>query len=179
VQFRQVLAILLGLAIFSAESAMAANSRDVARAKNVGAMGECNRCDLSGANLENGFFQRGVLIEANMSGANLNGANLAGAQLNRANLSNATLHYANLSGTRLEGADLRGADFSNAWLNWAWLNGAQLDGANFTNAIFIGVQIQGADLSKTIGLTKEQVGRACADSTTKFPPGLRASYCRM
>jgi uncharacterized protein YjbI with pentapeptide repeats len=79
----------------------------------------------------------------------------------------------------MEGADLRGADFSNAWRNWAWLTGAKLDGANFTNAIFIGVQIQGTDLSRTIGLTKEQVGRACADAETKFPPGLRASYCRM
>jgi uncharacterized protein YjbI with pentapeptide repeats len=179
VYLRQVLAVILGLAILSAEGAFAANSRDVARARNVGAMGECNRCDLSGANFENGFFQLAVLIDANLSGANLNGANLAGAQLNNANLSNATLHFANLSGARLEGADLRGADFSNAWLNWAWLNGAKLDGANFTNAIFIGVQIQGADLSKTIGLTKEQVGRACGDAETKFPPGLRASYCRM
>jgi len=176
---RQVLAALLVLASFSAESALAANSRDVARAKNVGAMGECNRCDLSGANLENGFFQLAVLIDANLSGANLNGANLAGAQLNNANLTNATLHFANLSGARLEGADLRGADFSNAWLNWAWLNGAKLDGANFTNAVFIGVQIQGTDLSKTIGLTKEQVGRACGDAETKLPPGMRASYCRM
>lgn len=176
---RQVLAVLLALASFSAGSALAANSRDVARAKNVAAMGECNRCDLSGANLENGFFQLAVLIEANLSGANLKGANLAGAQLNNANLSNATLHFANLSGARMEGADLRGADFSNAWLNWAWLVGAQLDGANFTNAVFIGVQIQGADLSKTIGLTKEQVGRACADAQTKLPPGMHASYCRM
>lgn len=176
---RLFLVLLIALAGVTAENAFAANSRDVARAKNVGAMGECNRCDLSGANLENGFFQLAVLIDANLSGANLNGANLAGAQLNNANLSKATFHFANLSGARLEGADLRGADFSNAWLNWAWLNGAKLDGANFTNAIFIGVQIQGADLSKTIGLTKEQVGRACADAETKFPPGLRASYCRM
>lgn len=176
---RLFLVLLIALAGVTAGNAIAANSRDVARAKNVGAMGECNRCDLSGANLENGFFQLAVLIDANLSGANLNGANLAGAQLNNANLSNASFHFANLSGARLEGADLRGADFSNAWLNWAWLNGAKLDGANFTNAIFIGVQIQGADLSKTIGLTKEQVGRACADAETKFPPGLRASYCRM
>lgn len=174
-----VLVSVLALSGFLTEAASAANARDVARAKNVGAMGECNRCDLSGANLENGFFQLGVLIEANLSGANLKGANLAGAQLNRADLRNATLHYANLSGARLEGADLRGADFSNAWLNWAWLVGAKLDGANFTNAVFIGVQIQGTDLSRTIGLTQEQVGRACADAETKLPPGMRIAYCRM
>lgn len=176
---RQILVLVLVFSGLAAESAVAANSRDLARAKDVGSMGECNRCDLSGANLENGFFQLGVLIEANLSGANLNGANLAGAQMNRSDLRNATLHYANLSGARLEGADLRGADFSNAWLNWAWLQGAKLDGANFTNAVFIGVQIQGTDLSKTIGLTKEQVGRACADAQTKLPPGLRGAYCRM
>lgn len=174
-----LLVSLLVLVALSVDASNAANSRDVARAKNVGAMGECNRCDLSGANLENGFFQLGVLIEANLSGTNLNGANLAGAQLNRADMRKATLHYANLSGARMEGADLRGADFSNAWLNWAWLVGANLEGANFTNAVFIGVQIQGTDLSRTIGLTQEQVGRACADAQTRLPAGLRVAYCRM
>lgn len=163
---------------FSLDTAISANSKDVARVKDVSRLGECNRCDLSNANFENGFFQLAVLNEVNFSGSNLNGANLAGAQLNKADLRNTTLRYANLSGARLEGADLRGADFSNAWLNWSWLVGAKLDGANFTNTIFIGVQMQDTDLSKVKGLTQEQVSRACATSQTKLPSGMRISYCQ-
>jgi uncharacterized protein YjbI with pentapeptide repeats len=170
-------AIGLLLALSCAVPAVAANSKDVARAKNTGQLGECTRCDLSGANLENGFFQLAVLNEANISSANLNGANLAGAQLNNANMRNATLVYANLSGARMEGADLRGADLSQAWLNWAWFAGAKLDGVNFTNAKMIGAQLQGADLSKAIGLTKSQLDQACGDSQTKLPPGMKAPFC--
>jgi uncharacterized protein YjbI with pentapeptide repeats len=161
----------------TSQASWAANKKDLARAKDVSRLGECNGCDLSNANLENGFFQLAVLIDANLSGSNLNGANLAGAQLNNANLSNATLVFANLSGARLDGADLRGADLTSAWLNWAWLKDAKLDGANFTRAKFVGTQIQGVDLSKVIGLTQEQVSKSCATRDTKLPQGLRISYC--
>jgi uncharacterized protein YjbI with pentapeptide repeats len=158
--------------------ALAANSRDVARARDTSGIPQCNRCDLSGADLENGFFQLAVLIDANLSGAKLDGANLAGAQLNGANLSKASLRYANLSGARLEGADLRGADLSHTWLNWTWLVGANLEGANLTNAVFVGTQIQSTDLSQTVGLTAEQVARACATAQTRVPKGMRIAYCR-
>gem|GEM_PF-1834180 len=166
------------LVLVLSDMTLAANSRDVARARDTSGIPQCNRCDLSGADLENGFFQLAVLIDANLSGAKLDGANLAGAQLNGANLSNASLRYANLSGARLEGADLRGADLSHAWLNWTWLVGANLEGANLTNAVFIGTQIQSTDLSRTVGLTAEQVARACATAQTRVPKGMRIAYCR-
>lgn len=166
------------LAATTVHAAFAANSRDVARARDTSGIPQCNRCDLSGANLENGFFQLAILQEANLEGTKLDGANLAGAQLNGANLRNASLRYANLSGARLEGADLRGADLTNAWLNWTWLVGANLEGTNLTNAVFVGTQIQGTDLSGTVGLTAEQVARACATAQTRLPKGLRIAYCR-
>jgi uncharacterized protein YjbI with pentapeptide repeats len=174
----KTLAVVIFLVAASSAEAIAANSRDVARARDTSGIAVCNRCDLSGANLENGFFQLAVLNEANLAGANLDGANLAGAQMNGANLAKASMRYANLSGARLEGADLRGADLSHAWLNWTWLVGANLEGANLTNAVFVGTQTQGTDLSRTIGLTAEQVARACADARTRMPTGLRISYCR-
>lgn len=174
---KRLAASILLLSASSAE-ALAADSRDLARARDTSGIAVCNRCDLSGANLENGFFQLAVLIEANLAGANLDGANLAGAQLNGANLAKASMRYANLSGARLEGADLRGADLSHAWLNWTWLSGAKLEGANLTNAVFVGTQTQGTDLSGVIGLTGQQVARACADAGTRVPTGLRVSYCR-
>ena len=167
----------VALSTLAPQQLMAANKKDLARAHDVSHLGECTGCDLSNADLENGFFQLAVLNKVNLSGSNLNGANLAGAQLNEANLSNATLHYANLSGARLDGADLRGADFSFAWMNWAWLKDAKLDGANVTRAVFVGTQIQGVDLSKVIGLTQEQVSKSCATRDTKLPAGLHISYC--
>jgi uncharacterized protein YjbI with pentapeptide repeats len=172
---------LLAACIFvvaAAPQAEAANKSHVERARDTKGIAECNRCDLSGANLENGFFQLAVLLEANLSDAKLDGANLAGAQLAGANLRNASLRYANLSGARLDGADLRGADLSHAWLNWTWLVGTNLEGANLSNAVFVGTQIQGTDLSKTLGLTAEQAARACATAQTRFPAGLRPAYCR-
>lgn len=157
--------------------AAAANKKDIARAKNVKNFGECIRCDLSNADLRNGFFQLANMIEVNLSGAKLDGANMAGAQLNNANLSNGTFTFTNFSGAQLQGADMRGGDFTSAWFNWAWFAGAKLDGANFTGAHMIGAQLQGADMSKVVGLTQGQLRFACGDATTKLPPGIETPRC--
>ncbi len=170
---------ILGLTLLAlaASNASAADRDHVARAKNVKRMGQCVRCDLSGADLRNGFFQLANLIGANLSGAKADGANMAGVQLNGANLSNASFVYTNFSGARLEGADMRGADLRNAWFNWAWFAGANLDGADFTGAKMLGAQLQGADLSKAKGLTSRQLREACADALTKLPPGIERPWC--
>ena len=171
---------VLGLAalVFAAiQAALAANPKDVARARKAQNFSECIRCDLSGADFEDRFFQLAVLIEANLSGANFDGANMAGTQLNRANLAKGSFRYTNFSGAQLQGADLRGANFKGAWLNWAWLAGAKLDGADFTNAHFIGAQLQGADLSKATGLTSSQLRTACANADTRLPPGIERPWC--
>jgi uncharacterized protein YjbI with pentapeptide repeats len=165
------------LLLAGVDEALAANRKDVARAKRTEKFGECIRCDLTNADLRNGFFQLANMIDANLSGARFDGANMAGAQLNNANLSNASFTYTNFSGAQLQGANLRGANFSHAWFNWAWIGGAQLDGANFTDAHMIGAQLQGADLSKAIGLTESQLRFACGDSATRLPPGVTAPRC--
>lgn len=165
------------LLLAAAEIASAANPKDVARAKDTGRIGECIRCDLSGADLRDGFFQFAVMIEANLSRAKCDGANMAGTMLTNANLSGGSFTYVNFSGARLEGADLRGADFSKAWFNWAWFAGAKFDGADFTGAHLIGAQFQGADLSKAKGLTTSQLRNACADASTKLPPGIERPWC--
>lgn len=170
------IAVLL-VAATAAGSASAANPKDVARAKERGRITECIRCDLSGADFRNGFFQLANMIEANLSRAKFDGANMAGTQLNNANLSGGTFTYTNFSGSQLQGADMRRADFSGAWFNWAWLTGAKLDGANFTNAKMIGAQLQGADLSKVTGLTQGQLRFACGDATTRLPAGIETPRC--
>jgi uncharacterized protein YjbI with pentapeptide repeats len=171
----------IGAALFVASlcipAVIAANPADVARARNTQNFSECNRCDLSGVDFEDRFFQLAVMNEANLSGSKFDGANMAGTQLNKANMSKGSFRYTNFSGAQLQGADLRGANFRGAWLNWAWLAGAKLDGADFTNAHFIGAQLQGTDLSKAKGLTSSQLRTACANSDTRLPPGIERPWC--
>jgi uncharacterized protein YjbI with pentapeptide repeats len=175
--FRILHIAALLVAAATAGNALGANSKDVARVKKRGQITECLKCDLSGADFRNGFFQLAVLIEANLSGAKFDGANMAGTQLNNANLSKGTFTYTNFSGAQLQGADMRNADFTRAWFNWAWLNGAKLDGADFTGAHMIGAQLQGADMRKVIGLTQGQLRYACGDATTLLPAGIETPRC--
>lgn len=169
---------LIALVLATATQAgLAANPKDLARARNTQNFSECIRCDLSGADFEDRFFQLAILIEANLSGANFDGANLAGTQLTGANLTKGSFRYTNFSGAQMQGADLRGANFKGAWLNWAWLAGAKLEGADFTNAHFIGAQLQGTDLSKAKGLTSSQLRTACANADTRLPPGIDRPWC--
>ena len=67
-QLRAFLFFTVCAALLAASMASAANRKDLARAKDTSKIGGCIRCDLSGADLENGFFQLAVLIEANLSG---------------------------------------------------------------------------------------------------------------
>jgi uncharacterized protein YjbI with pentapeptide repeats len=173
---RLLAALFLAAATLS-QPAYAGNPKDVARAKDTSGLAECVRCDLSGADLRNGFFQFANLIEADLSRVKADGANMAGVQFHGAKLNNGTFTYVNFSGAQFQGADMRGADFSNAWFNWAWFAGAKLDGADFTGAKMIGAQLQGADLSKAKGLTTSQLRNACADALTKLPPGVGQPWC--
>jgi uncharacterized protein YjbI with pentapeptide repeats len=175
--FRSRSLLALALTALLAHGARAADPDDIARARDTRRIAECVRCDLSGADLTDGFFQFANLREANLSNSRLDGANMAGAQLHGANLRNANLVYTNLSGAQLLGADARGANFSKAWLNWAWFAGARLDGADFTGAHMIGAQLQGTDLSKAVGLTRTQLVLACGDALTKLPRGIEPPRC--
>lgn len=158
-------------------TALAANPKDVARARDTRGIPECMKCDLTGAKLAEGFFQLANLIGANLSGGNFDRANMAGVLLNNAKAVNASFVYTNFSGARLDNADFSGANFSNAWLNWTWFAGAKLDGANFAGAKMPGAQLYNTDMSKAVGLTQDQIDKACGDASTKMPPGLRVPAC--
>jgi uncharacterized protein YjbI with pentapeptide repeats len=158
-------------------AAFAANPKDIARARDTRGIADCTKCDLTNANMAHGFFQFANMISADLSGANFDGANMAGVQLNNAKAIRASFIYTNFSGARLDGADLSGANFSNAWLNWTWLTGAKLDGANFAGARMPGAQLYGTDLSKAVGITQDQIDKACGDASTKLPPGIRVPAC--
>lgn len=175
--FSVICCAALALSALVATPSFAAKPKDVARAHDTRGIADCTKCDLTGANMAHGFFQFANMIDADLSGANFDGANMAGAQLNNAKALKASFVFTNFSGARLDGADLSGANLSHAWLNWTWFAGAKLDGADFTGARMPGAQLYGADLSKAVGLTQDQVDRACGDWSTKLPPGLRVPAC--
>ena len=63
-------------------------------------LNNCQKCDLS---------------EANLEGIDLQQANLIGSSLRKAKLSKSSLHQANLKGVSLVGADLKEADLRASW----------------------------------------------------------------
>jgi uncharacterized protein YjbI with pentapeptide repeats len=95
--------------------------------------GECARCDLMDANLEE---------------ANLEGVELARADLTRANLKSANLVQSDLEGTNLETADLVGANLGRANLQGANLNNSYLEGADLIRANLANANLEGADLMR-------------------------------
>ncbi len=113
--------------------------------------------DLSGANLSKAY-----LFRANFSGVNLFHANLSDAKIYHVDLSGVDLSYANLSDANLSWVNLSGADLSGATLSGTNLDGADLDGTDFFNV----------DLTKTIGLTQENIDKTNGNKRTKLPEGL-------
>ncbi len=95
-------------------------------------------CDLSGQDLQEGYFVKGNFSRVNFEGAQLQRACLIGANLQGANLSNA-----DLSGAYMGEADLQGANLTNAQLTETNLNRA-----NFREAILDGVDIVEANIYK-------------------------------
>lgn len=78
---------------------------------------QCQKCDLSGADLRGADLSFAVLTGANLSGANLKGANLSNADLSRANLTKADLSNANLNKASLNNANLHQTKFIGAELS--------------------------------------------------------------
>jgi uncharacterized protein YjbI with pentapeptide repeats len=113
---------------------------------------DCPHCDLAGADLTNLCVKQG---------------NLAGAKFDGARLILMCMSY----------ADFRGASFRNADLAGANLAHAKVDGADFTGADLSVAPLKGTDLSRARGLTQAQLDRACADSETRVPAGLKAKTC--
>ena len=88
---------LLSMVGFSGQVG-AYDEKDVEKLK---ATGNCQKCDLSEANLTWADLSGASLEDANLKGANLEGANLEGANLGGANLTGAKLEGANLEGAKL------------------------------------------------------------------------------
>jgi Pentapeptide repeats (8 copies) len=119
--------MIAALCIFwagSTQISLSADPRDVRRLKQTG---ECQKCNLVGANLR----------YANLRDANLKNANLKNADLTGANLQNTNLHHANLTYSSMKNAVIKDTDFSEANLLGATIDYRELDrgDAKICNAI--------------------------------------------
>ncbi|HEX3674821.1 MAG TPA: pentapeptide repeat-containing protein [Rhizomicrobium sp.] len=113
---------------------------------------DCPHCDLAGADLTNTCVKGGDLEGATFDGA-------------RAVLM--CMSYADFKGASFRKTDLAGANLAHA----------NVDDADFTGADLSITSIKGTDLSHAIGLTQEQLDRACGDADTKAPAGMTVKTC--
>jgi len=113
--------------------------------------------NLLGASLIDAEFQT-----SNLSHANFSGAKLRGLSFTRSNLAHTNMQAADLRETEFDHVDFRGAQFGNAMLN---------------NAVFDQVFLSGADLSRTRGLTQDQIDNACGNQNTKLPANIKIKDC--
>lgn len=137
------------------------------------------RAHLEGAQLVETHLESACLMGAYLRGASLMGARLEGAILEEArleggatNLRGAHLEGSHLAAAHLEGTRLRGAHLERAGLQGAHLEKAFLVGAHLDEANLQGTHLEGTDLSKTLGITRNQLSVACGDENTVLPQGM-------
>jgi uncharacterized protein YjbI with pentapeptide repeats len=113
---------------------------------------DCPHCNLAGADLTNTCVK---------------GGNLEGADFSNVHAVLMCMSYADFKGVSFRNADLAGANLAHA----------KVDDADFSGADLSITSIKGTDLSRARGLTQAQLDRACADSDTRVPAGLKAKTC--
>ncbi len=156
------------------------SSTDLAGAKLQGAVlveaiidrARLREADLTGSDLTKAQGSRVNFQKANLAGVTLKKSELLRADFSNANLENADLSKAELGRAVFAEANLNGADLSYSNVARANFSEAQLENVNLTRAYTYLTRIEGVDLSKTIGLTQEQLELACGDLHTRLPNGL-------
>jgi uncharacterized protein YjbI with pentapeptide repeats len=156
------------------------SSTDLAGAKLQGAVlveaiidrARLREADLTGADLTKAQGSRVNFQKANLAGATLKKSELLRADFSGANLENADLSKAELGRAVFVEANLNGADLSYSNIARANFSEAQLENVDLTRTYTYLTRMEGVDLSKTIGLTQEQLELACGDSHTQLPNGL-------
>ncbi len=138
------------------------------------------RMDFSDAILENANLSGTDLYQANLSGAFLHGANLSGVFGVMFDLSNAEFFNTNFSGANLScmfdsdmgGKTITGVNFANASLSALPLSDKKFIHVNFSNTDLETTDLYGADLSKAVNLTQDQINKASGNEKTILPKGL-------
>ena len=120
-------------------------------------------------NLTEAKLSSSVLEEANLSNSNLSGADFSYSNLQRANLSNS-----NLSGADFSDSDLQRANFTDVSSDND-LNASQFIKINFSGSKMYNTNLHNADLTKSRGLTEEQL-KLVQLCQTKLPAEIKINY---
>lgn len=100
---------------------------------------------------------------------------LSNAYLGYEDVSHLQLSDVNLSRSVLVETDLRGTALHRTSLEHSFVGrSAKLEGADFTGANLRCAVFDGTDLSRTVGLTTEQLATAVLKNKPALPPGVRA-----
>ena len=129
--------------------------------------------NLEKANLEDMFFSRVEMKQANLNSVNFKNADLSDANLAESSLVSTEFSQAHLSGINLSNANLTGANLAESILNQANFARACLAKARLTSTVLIEADLSEADLSGA-DLSKANLSRAILkgaiyDPETIFP----------
>jgi uncharacterized protein YjbI with pentapeptide repeats len=164
----------LSLAEFSNASLAGANLSGATLEKAVATRADFSGADLSGANLTGAEFSRTNFQRTNLSGADFTNSEMNRSDFSEADLTGATMSKAELARVILRDAVISGVPFSYSNLSRADLTGTDLEDAEMTGTYMFLTRLDGADLSRTKGLTQGQIALACGDAKTALPEGLTA-----
>ncbi len=152
--------------------------------------------DFSKSDLANSNFRSSNFKNANFSDADLRNVNFAYADVSGANFSNADLSGSYLCDSNFINTNLTGTNLSNAILRYdyqdenyddhpsdfdydkepdfpEWPLAPKLSGAIMTDAKLNSTKLDGADLSKSVGLTQQQLDSAIINEYTELPDYLK------
>jgi hypothetical protein len=128
---------------------------------------------LQAANFKSAHLRKASFWYTKLDGARFDGADLQGARFWNGSLRGAHFEEAELRGTAIEDLALQSAHFNRAQLQSAYFRKVQVDGASFFEAQLQGARFEEVDLSKTEGLSQEQLDSVICDEKTTPPHGLQ------
>jgi len=128
---------------------------------------------LSYAKLINSDFTQSTFVNADLSNVSGMEANFSKANLKNSNLSQSNFYGSSFEQSIITGAIIKNSNLELVNLSEANLINCDLSGSDLSDAYLYGTILYGADLSKTKGLTKDQLKVSRTNNSTKLPSYLK------
>jgi uncharacterized protein YjbI with pentapeptide repeats len=113
-------------------------------------------------------FKNAVITSSKAYGTNFNAADFSAAKI-----SNTVFYGADFPGAVFRNASIINCNFKICNLKECDLSNSVIEHTDFTGADLTGALLFGADLSKSFGITKEQIAKAQINQLTKLPIELK------
>ncbi|MGF1662494.1 MAG: pentapeptide repeat-containing protein [Kineosporiaceae bacterium] len=133
-----------------------------------------DRCDLSGAVLEDAELRRVVLIGCRLSGTSFSGADLTDVRIVDCRADLSLFRMATASHLLAEGSSLRGADFYEMDGSGCAFLGCDLTEADVSGARLRGLRLHGSDIRGVLGAHRLRGAEISADQVPALGEALLA-----